>query len=128
MQSQLAEHRPVHRIEQILVVVVAGDRHHLAAVLTQREQGPHDQALGPGIGRGGLEQVTGDQHHVDVFVAGRPHDAAQRGLVLVVAVPALEYLADVPVARVQDLHQYGGSSSTAAMAANGSDGRAGPAS
>ena len=32
---------------------------------------------------------------------------------------------DEPVTGVQDLHQYGGSSSTAAMAANGSDGRGG---
>ncbi len=104
VQSQLTEHRPVHRIQQGLVVVVPGDHHDEPAVLAQGQQGAHDQALRFRGRCRGLEEIPGDQHHVHVLVAGGRHDAAEHGHLLVVPVPALEDLPHVPVAGVQDLH------------------------
>jgi hypothetical protein len=129
MQPQFAQHRPVHRVEQRLVVVIPGDYHDLAAVPAQREQGLHDQPLRPRGRRRALEQVPGHQHQVDVLVPRRRDDAAQHGDMLVVPVLAVQDLPDVPVAGVQDLHRApqngGGSSSAPGIVANGSAGAAG---
>ncbi len=103
-QPELAQHRPVDRVEQVLVVVVSCDRHDLAAIFGQRQQGAHHQPLRPRARRGAVEQVPGDQDNVRVFTAGGRHDVAQRGGVLVMPVPALEDLADMPVGGVQNLH------------------------
>ena len=57
-----------------------------------------------GAGCGAVEQVPGDQDDVGVMIARGGHDAAERGGVLVMAVPALEDLADMPVGGMQNLH------------------------
>ncbi|GAA3155852.1 hypothetical protein GCM10020001_094730 [Nonomuraea salmonea] len=56
------------------------------------------------MGGAGVEEVACHEHRVDVLAAGQPDEVAQDGAVLVHAVAALEYLADVPVGGVQDLH------------------------
>ena len=104
VQPQLAEHRPVYRVEQVLVVVVARDRHDLAAVFGQREQGAYHQPLRPRAWRGGIEEIPGDQDELGVLVAGGRHDVAERRRVLIMPVTALEDLADMPVGGVQNLH------------------------
>ena len=104
VQSELAEHRPVHRVDEALVVVVACDGHDQPAVLAQRHQRAHDQPLGLRVRRRSLEQVARHQHDVDILVARGAHDAAERRDVLVVPIAPLEDLADVPVAGVQDPH------------------------
>lgn len=57
MQPQFAEHRPVHRIHEDLVVMVPGDNDDLATVFPQCQQCLNDRALRPRIGRRGLEEV-----------------------------------------------------------------------
>lgn len=91
MQPQFAEHRPVHRIHEDLVVMVPGDNDDLATVFPQCQQCLNDQALRPRIGRRGLEEVPLD-------------DAAKHGDVLIVPVPALKDLTNMPVASMKNLH------------------------
>ena len=94
------------RDEDVDLVLIAGDVFETAAP-SARAQGLVMRtllALRPGAGRRGLENIPRDQHQVHVLITGGLDQAAQDGDVLVVTVAALEDLADVPVAGVQDFH------------------------
>ena len=82
VHPELAEHGPVYRVEQMLIVVVPCDHDHVAAILPEPQQGVHHQSLRRRAGRGRLEQVPRDEHDVDVGVPGHPHDAGEDCLVL----------------------------------------------
>ena len=103
MYAEFAEDGAVDAVDQVRVVVVAGDGDDVAVVRAEGEQGAHDQSLRLRARRRRLEQVTGNQHEVDVLGPGRLDEAGQHGFVLLMPIAALQHLADVPVAGVQDL-------------------------
>ena len=72
-----------HRRQAGRRVVVAGEDHHRAAAGGEVEQGPVHDALGLGRGRGGVEQVAGHDHEVDVLALGHAGDLGEDGAVLV---------------------------------------------
>ena len=90
--------------EQRTVVVVPGDHNDLGAGIAKIENRAPNQALGV-RGRGGrLEEIAGDEHEVDGLLSGDRGDLGEHLSLLLEAMDALEYLADMPVAGVQELH------------------------
>ena len=98
--EQLAERGQTPR----MVVVAADDDDRDADAAALRERCV-DEALGFGPRRKAVEDITTEEQAVDGFATRDVHDLRQNGGLLVEAVPALEHLPDVPIARVEEAHQ-----------------------
>jgi hypothetical protein len=88
--------------EGLAVVVVPGDDDDLGAGAAQGGQGREQEPLRLGRGRGGVEEVPGDDHEINCFCAGDVDHLLEDGALLVEARAALHGDADVPVGRVEN--------------------------
>jgi hypothetical protein len=85
------------------VVVAAGDDHRRAGV-GERGQRVGEHAVARGGGRGGVEHVAGDDHHVDLVLAHLADECAEHAAERIERGVAVERPPDVPVRGVQDPH------------------------
>jgi hypothetical protein len=85
------------------VIVIPGHHYHWGH-RGQIEQSPIHDLFAARTGRGGVEDVPGDNHQIDCFAAGQTSDFRKDLTMLVVSGTAADTAADVPVSSVKDLH------------------------
>ena len=66
--------------------MVSGDRHHRRSGIGESLEGAKDDSHNCERGQRAIEEITRDDHQVDVVVLGDRNDLVERGLRLVQAV------------------------------------------
>jgi len=85
-------------------IVVSAGHHHAGAGGVQALQDAAEQGITVGGGGGRVEDVAGHGDHVDLPVANDVDEGVEHDLQVVEGLVGVEGAPDVPVTRVQDLH------------------------